>query len=146
MSVVKNILICFILAALMNCGSDGKSGLFAIPYFPELDITMQAQTIAAGPVEVAVDTNRPVKPFQHQYFRMKFSENSGNIKVSEAKLAFNMKMDMGRLIYIPELKGNEYVSDVQLPKCISGDTRWYGKLDFKYKDVSYSTVFLFDIQ
>lgn len=133
------------LSVFIACDKN-KDDQFAIPYQPKFDITDKSQHISISSFNVVVDVTRPLKPFQHQIFSLQFLMDKKVVFVQKVEIAFNMKMDMGKLVFLPKHINGTYKMDVILPKCITGDNRWYGKLTFVYADKSYQTIFIFDME
>ncbi|MGA1862630.1 hypothetical protein OWM07_07085 [Deferribacter thermophilus] len=120
---------------------------FVIPYDENVDITETDKILTSEEIKVKVSMSRPAEPLKNIKFKFTFLDKNGNeVKVLNPLVKFNMKMDMGKLVFPLTYKDNKYVVDVILPKCMMGGKRWYGKLIFRYNYKEYSKVFLFDMK
>lgn len=135
-----------ILVMFLGCDSKSNSNLFAVPYQPHLDISREMKDISVDNLSVKVDVTRPLIPFKHLFFSFQFLSKNQAVSVQTLQVAYNMKMDMGKLTYIPEKQNDGYLANVVIPKCLTGDNRWYGKLTFTYQGKSYEKVFIFDME
>ena len=82
-------------------------------------------------VDVAVEP-RPARPFEHLRFRFAFTRDGNPIEVQEARVSFNMTMDMGPHDYRLVRVVDEWVAnDVVLPECGSGSRLWFGALEIR---------------
>ncbi len=119
---------------------------FAIPYFPDKDLTNENKTIKSDDVSVEIKMTHPVKVFKKAQFSFIFTSQGKPVKVEKPFIKFNMKMDMGKYYFQPECKENICKTEIILPKCIWGDDRWFGKLTFTYKSKPHAIIFFFDVK
>lgn len=113
---------------------------FPIEYDEMLDITNKdaAFNLSENTLIVSMErSSRPMRPFTIQFH---FNKNN----VETLNLMSNMKMNMGNFRNTPKNIGyGNYVAEQTLPKCGSGDSLWYGKLDITYKSGKMDTIYFF---
>jgi hypothetical protein len=137
-------LLIFILFVLVNSALSAER--FAIPYFPEKDITLEDKDFNINGVSVKISMSRPPIIFKKIFFKFSFFESNKPITIKNPFIKFNMKMDMGKYHFKPKCNKNICTTEIILPKCIWGDDRWFGKLTFQYKSKNYKIIFFFNIK
>jgi stress response protein SCP2 len=145
MNILKYFLLSIIFLFLFSCNSP-EQRLFAIAYNPELDITKSSQILQVDDVTLKIDIDRPIKTFKKLNFYVEIIKDNKALDVDNPIVRFNMKMDMGKLVYMLKKQNGIYIaSGVLIPKCITGDNRWYAKITFQFQGKSYSRVVIFDV-
>lgn len=142
MAILRVLLFVFLLTDIVWSGER-----FAIPYFPERDLTHKETLIKAGDIDLHVNISpRPIMPLSNEYLYVRFMKKGEPINPEKVTIKFNMKMDMGNFVYMANVKNGSVMQQFVVPKCIFLDKRWYVKIEFVYKGTCYQEVFLFDVK
>jgi hypothetical protein len=84
-------------------------------------------TLDGVTVDVHVEP-RPARAFEELNLRLRFEPDD----VTEARLSFNMMMDMGPHDYnLVRQGGDWWARGVVLPKCVSGSRLWFANLELR---------------
>ncbi|KAA0257146.1 hypothetical protein FHQ18_11290 [Deferribacter autotrophicus] len=119
---------------------------FVVEYDKSIDVSISDISFEADDVELFISMTRPAKPLKEIVFTFKFLKDGKMVKVDDAEVKFNMKMDMGDFEYPLIFKDGYYYVKVVLPKCMMGGKRWYSKVEFEYNGKEYERVFIFDMK
>lgn len=140
-AMVKKVLI-FAAVIFFNVHIHAHAG-FPVPYSAEKDITDRDITFTLKENSVTVSYSRPAVPMKP--FDISFKFRADNVK--SLSYSTNMKMNMGRYIFFPKPVDGIYSVTPVLPKCGSGSSLWYGKLDITYKSgATESLVFFYNVK
>ena len=116
---------------------------FPEPYSVIKDITGQDRVFTLKENTVTIFHSKPASPMKP--FNIFFKFQVDNIK--NLSYSTNMNMNMGRYVFIPSLANGLYSVTLVLPKCGSGNSLWYGKLDITYTSgTAESIVFFYNVK
>jgi hypothetical protein len=119
---------------------------FVIPYVEQDDLTAEDRAFLVGDLLVKVSMTRPALPLATIDFRVLVEDGKGPMLGLNVELAFNMKMDIGRIVYRLVPSGTQYQAQVTLPTCMKGGKRWFGRLRFNHSGHQFEKIFFFDLQ
>lgn len=112
------------------------------------DLTAGEVHVSVGDMRVALTvTPHPPRAFEESRFRVRAEDRRGATwTIDEPRLSFEMAMPMGdhRYTLVPA-EGGWYEAAVVLPRCVSGDRRWYGTFDGVVAGRPLSLRFVFDL-
>jgi hypothetical protein len=102
---------------------------------PQVDVDLSAgdgqMVIDGATVDIAINP-RPARPFEKLQFRFRVTRDGRPVAVEEARVSFNMTMDMGPHDYVLIREGDEWIArEVVLPQCGSGSRLWFGNLELR---------------
>lgn len=139
----KVILLLFFL--LIFAATGVSYAAFPKEYDKAADISLNDITVDTGAGKLMVSMTRPAKPLTPFLISFKFPPNAD---IKSLSYTTNMEMNMGR--FNPSIKANvdkTYSIELTLPKCGSGRTLWYGKLDIGYASGgTESVIFFYDVK
>jgi len=121
---------------------------FAVPYSEALDLSGGDRTFLCDGLEVAVAVSRPARAFKPLRFKLTFKKPADPrvLVPTDVTLCFNMKMDMGDYRFSLQPKNAAFLCEAVLPRCLSGGSRWFGKLNFRVDGKFHQMVFILDLQ
>jgi hypothetical protein len=123
----------------------GGGDVFAIDYAAEKDLTPGMQAFVVDGLGVLVTMTRGAKALTPIAFRVAVTRGGKKVAATDAEIAFNMQMDMGRHVAALAKDGDALKGEIVLPPCMKAGKRWYGRLRFTVEGRAHEVVFLFDL-
>jgi len=136
-SISITLLIVIITSISINLFAD-----FPVKYEKHLDLNI-APVVFALPngnkitLTINPETPKPLHPFTINALLKSYND------IRNIQFATNMNMNMGRYIFNMKANQNLFSQVLTLPKCGSGNSRWYAKININFVDGTTITKFIF---
>lgn len=113
---------------------------FPTPYTEEIDITKEDKTFKLKENTLVISAERPIPAMKDFAIRILPKKNN----IVSISFDTNMEMNMGKFQKkADKISDKEFKIIQTLPKCPSGKTKWYSKVDISYKSGNKETLYIF---
>ena len=148
-NLIVGLIIAFALAGGIYLAYSARKAAGEGPLPGSPDVTKEDGAFVVDGITVQVKIGaRPIKADEKTRYLFLFEGAGGEaLTLEEGVVSFTMKMDMGRHPYelVPDGADGWYAAEASIPRCPSGDPRWYGNMEFFIDGTSHKGGFQFDL-